>query len=74
MRITSVSVELNKKISAKYQSFGNSVGLSADIGEGDDADAVVRELQGKAMGLLVKLDDQRQRPQEGTGGPAISET
>jgi hypothetical protein len=64
MKIRSVYVEVNKKLSKQFQSFGNSVGLSADLEEGDAADAVIRDLQGKAMGLLVKLDDQRQRPQQ----------
>jgi hypothetical protein len=59
MKIKSVYVEMNKKISAQFQSFGNSVGLSADLEEGDDADAVVRELQRNAMGLLVKLEKKK---------------
>ena len=50
-----------------FQSSGNSVGLSADLEEGDDAVAVVRELQRKAAGLLLKMDGQGQRGQQGSG-------
>lgn len=53
MKIKTVTVEISKKVSARFQSFGNSVALTADLEESEDADAVVRQLQKQAVGLLL---------------------
>ena len=69
MKIKAVSVELNRKRTVDYQSCGNSIGLTADLEDGDDPVAVARELQRKAAGLLLKMekkktDHQIQRTEE----------
>ena len=61
MKITTVSVELNRKKTVDFQSWGNSVGLTADVDEGDDPVAVVRELQKTAAGLLIKMEGKKDR-------------
>ena len=59
MKITRVNVELSRKKTIDYQSTGNSVGLTADLEDGDDPVAVVRGLQREAAGLLLKMDNKK---------------
>jgi hypothetical protein len=60
MKISSVSVVLSKKRTVNYQSTGNSIGLTADLDDGEDAHAAVRQLQREAAKLLLKMDGQQQ--------------
>lgn len=53
MRITNIYVEMRATRSANFQSSSTSVGLGADLAEGDDADHCVRELRGHVKKLLT---------------------
>ena len=47
MKVTTVSVELSRKRTVNYQSTGNAVGLAADLDDGEDTRAAVRELHAR---------------------------
>jgi len=53
MEIKSVSVELSAKRTENYNSVYSMVGFCADLGEGDDPDEVVRQLQVKCKDLFL---------------------
>ena len=53
MKIKTIAIELNRKRTVNYQSIGNSVGLTADLEEGDDTHKATRELQRQALNLLL---------------------
>jgi len=54
MKITTVSASMSRRIVKSYQSFENSVGLSADLESGDDPHRAVCELQKQCFAELVK--------------------
>lgn len=54
MKITTVSVQVGRKISQNYNSVQNSVGLTADLEEGEDHQSAVERLQRECLRLLLK--------------------
>ena len=54
MKVTSVTVQIGRKISQNYNSLSNSVGLSADLEDGEDHEQVVRHLQAECHRLLLR--------------------
>jgi hypothetical protein len=72
MKIKTIAIELNRKRTMNYQSIGNSVGLTADLEDGDDPRKAVRELQRQALNLLLfKEGEQQEGGESGKTEPEV---
>ncbi len=56
MRITTITAHVGRKLSHQYNSFENSVALTAELEPGDDHQQIVRKLQKGCFRLLIKKD------------------
>ena len=69
MKINRIYVEMRFTRSANYQSSSTSIGLGADLAEGDEADDCVRELRGHVKKLLTaKVEAATGTGRDGGGG------
>ncbi|NQU21802.1 MAG: hypothetical protein HQ567_11015 [Candidatus Nealsonbacteria bacterium] len=56
MKITTITAHIGRKITHQFNSFDNSVTLTAEVEPGDDPKQVVRRLQLECNRLLIKKD------------------
>ena len=56
MKITSVSVHLGRKVTRNYNSFDNSVGICADLTDGENHREAILQLQKECLQQLFRED------------------
>ena len=56
MTITTITAHVGRKVTHQFNSFDNSVSLTAELEPSDDPKQVVRQLQKQCFGLLIKKD------------------
>ena len=54
MRITQVTVQMGRKVSKNFNSFDNSVGLTANVAEDENHEEVIVALQKECFQQLIK--------------------
>ena len=71
MRIKSISVNVSRKFTRNFSSVQNSVGLTADLEEGEDHRTAVEHLQRECLDLLLREKAQEKPVQEGQGSKPV---
>ena len=54
MKITQVTIQMSRKMSKNYGSFGNEVELTASVGDGENYKDVIDQLQKECLRDLIK--------------------